>query len=248
MKIILSFLLLFSSMLLPAQIVEKSTVFKEAPRGKDLFQLEGGLEVYTEASGTEGWYRATRLVYLPLQTLQADQTIPAGQSFLNLAGDKIGEALKPLKALAIDTIKGFRSDDRVKVLVEGFLFKTDLADGSMLEQVVGEILALRNRKEQQERWEQVFRDYGAEEDHFEPFDAFAIRKQHASLREPDDFRMIVIFRGSSIYAVMSKDHTVPIEKTKMTEQIEDIRILYFYKPSDAQREVIEEIMFTYLAL
>lgn len=249
MKIILSTLLVSFGALLMAQTLEEKVRLKKSPRGEDLIELNGGLAVYTEASSTDGWYRVNRIAYLPMPMLQEGQMVAAGQILSNEEGEKIGEVLQAVKAKEVDTLKGFRSDDRVRVVLEGFLFKTELADGSILEEEMSEILTLRNRSEQQERLEVLFRKYAADEEHFEPFDAFAIRKEQASLREQDDFRMIVVFRGSSIYAVLSKDHQVEVEKTKLREEkIDGIEVLYFYKPSEAQKEVIEEIMYTYLAL
>ncbi len=230
------------------QKLEEETTILDAKRGAPAFQLQKGERLYSFEPDAAGWYKVRKKAYAPMGTA-SEGVLLAGTKLSNKENEPIGETLAELKLVAVDTVEGFRSEDRLAVVLEGYVFKTKWANNSIPEKEVTQLLAIRNRTEQQEAFAQLWRAYDAEERDFEEFTAHVIRKQNASLTEPDDFRLIVVFRdGTSAFCVITNDHTVEVPKLKDSWEDGDFKISYLYKPSSAQRELMERILFTYLAL
>ncbi len=244
--LLLSFLAVFTGYSLEAQILEEKAQFSEKARGSAIFELNAGEHIYTYEP-EDGWYKARKKVFLKPADV-ADNRLSAGAAFYDEEGAKIGQALEALRLYDIDTLKGFRSDTRLCAVVQGYVFETKIEDGSIPEEEISKILALKNRSEQQERFAELWEANDAESREFEGFEAQVIYETDKVSSEQKDFRLIVVFRGSSPYTIITNDHTVEIEKIKEFVEDGDFKIYYFYKVSDSQKEVMEDIIYTFLAL
>ena len=246
MKILLLLLLALGS--LSAQVLEEKTPILVKPRGEALFSLERGESLYSYQPDEDGWYKVRKLAYLAPSALSG-KTLSAGTVLYNKDEEKIGAILQPVKAEQIDTLEVFRGEDRPMVILEGYVFKTKIEDGSIPEQRVASILAMRNRNEQREAFAELWQEFDAEEREFDRLIAQVIREKNRHIQEEQDFRLIVLFRGSSIYAIISKDHEIEVGKTKAQVSEGPFTIYYFYKPTDSQKKLVEEqILYTFLAL
>lgn len=246
MKTLLLLLLALGS--LSAQVLEEKTQILEKPRGEALFSLERGESLYSYQPDEDGWYKVRKLAYLAPSALSG-KTLSAGTVLYNKDEEKIGAILQPVKAEQIDTLEVFRGEDRPMVILEGYVFKTKIEDGSIPEQRVASILAMRNRNEQREAFAELWQEFDAEEREFDRLIAQVIREKNRHIQEEQDFRLIVLFRGSSIYAIISKDHEIEVGKTKAQVSEGPFTIYYFYKPTDSQKKLVEEqILYTFLAL
>lgn len=219
----------------------------DKPRGADVAQFNAGEKVYSFEPDAAGWYKVRKEVYLPLSAV-SNKEVAAGTEFKNEEEERIGRALADIKLKEIDTVEGFRSDDRVKAIVEGYLFKTKFERGSIPEERISEILEVKNRTEQQAMFEELWDEYEAETREFEDLRAYVIYETNRSTAAEKDFRVITIFRGSSPYAIITNGHTASAPKVKDEWGDGDFKILYLYKPSSSQRELVNEIMYTFLAL
>ena len=246
MKTLLLLLLALGS--LSAQVLEEKTQILEKPRGEALFSLERGESLYSYQPDEDGWYKVRKLAYLAPSALSG-KTLSAGTVLYNKDEEKIGAILQPVKAEQIDTLEVFRGEDRPMVILEGYVFKTKIEDGSIPEQRVASILAMRNRNEQREAFAELWQEFDAEEREFDRLIAQVIREKNRHIQEEQDFRLIVLFRGSSIYAIISNDHEIEVGKTKAQVSEGPFTIYYFYKPTDSQKKLVEEqILYTFLAL
>lgn len=247
MKILIGFFSILLVLNAEAQILEEQCSLADKPRGANIAQFNGGEKVYSFEPDDAGWYKVRKEVYLPLSAVNAGE-VSAGTEFKNEDEERIGRALADIKLKEIDTVEGFRSDDRVRAIVEGYLFKTKFERGSIPEERIGEILEVKNRTEQQAMFQELWDEYQAETREFEDLRAYVIRETNRTTAVEKDFRVITIFRGSSPYAIITNGHNATAPKIKDEWEDGDFRILYLYKPSSSQRELVNEIMYTFLAL
>ncbi|MDR9374668.1 MAG: hypothetical protein RI842_00445 [Schleiferiaceae bacterium] len=230
----------------PAQVLEDKTEVLDAPVGEALWVQEAGTALYAYPA-QEGWYRVRRKVYLPMAAWDGSQ-IAAGTALQNEDGDKIGETRRALTPVMADTVKRFRRKPRLRAILEGQVFKTKLAEGTLPEERLQDILQQRNRRDQMAGYEGLVEDFDLIERSYDGFEAWVLRAQHRSLKEPGDFRLILVYRGSLPFAVMAKGYPISMERPKETWEMQDMTILYSYNPTDEQKALMEEILFTHLAL
>lgn len=229
-----------------AQTLEEKTEVLDAPFGETRWTQEGGTQVYAFPD-EKGWYRVRRKVYVAMDQWNGKE-IAAGAELQNEEGEKIGETRRSLAPQMADTISGFREAPRLKAILEGKIFQTKIEEGSIPEERLQEILNLRNRRDQLNGFERLKADFEMQEREFEEFDALVLRAQHRSLKEPGEFRIILVKRGTLPFAVMAKDHPIHMERPKDSWALQDMQILYSYNPTDEQKKLMEEILFTYLTL
>jgi hypothetical protein len=248
MRLLLFIIFALGLSTLSAQILENNTDILNAERGTASFKLNAGQSLYSYEPSAEGWYKVRKVVYLKMGS-NAEKTILAGTKLYNKSDEQIGEVLEEIKAKELDTIEGFRSGDRIIAVLEGFIFKTKIEDNSIPEQRVESILQNRNRDEQQKQFATLKNDYEVEKRKFDEFTALVLREENKTLAAEKDFRIIVVFRdGTSTYAVITNGHNIAVPKVKDTWDDGNLKITYLYKPSTSQREEIDSILFTFLAL
>lgn len=230
-----------------AQVLEEEASFADKARGKELFTLNKGQSLYTYEP-EDGWYKARKLVFVKAKDI-GDKKLSVGADFYDEEEQKIGKALEALRLYELDTVEVFRGDPRYKAVIEGWVFKTKLEEGSIPEQELSRILAIKNRTEQGRYFEELWENTEAERREFDEFVAYAIKEVNKTTQEVQDFRLVMIFRGESTpYAVISNDHQINVPKVKDRWEDGDFTIQYLFKPSSGQKETIEEILFTFLAL
>ncbi len=232
-----------------SQIIEESVKVLSKPSGEALFSLEAEEKVYSFAP-EEGWYKIRKEVYVDPKNVVDDKYIIAGTTFFTKENVKIGSALVEIKVKEGEKVEAFRGNDRFRAIVEGYLFKTKFVDGSVPEERISEILAMRNRNEQVPSFKELFELYDFEERKFEDLTAHVYREENKTLNEDKDFRVIMIFRGeTSPYAVMTNDHEVTAPKIKHSWEEYDFKVIYFYKPTSTQEELVQDkILYTFLGL
>jgi len=247
MKKTLVLLALLATQLLQAQLTEEKTAFAESPRGEKAFELERGQSFYS-FEGDGGWYKARKEVYFNAADF-ADKEILAGRKLRNKEGEVIGKSILPLKLYEIDTIEAFRGEDSYRGIIQGYIFKTNIEERSIPEEEISQIFELKSRNEQQERFEALWDLTNAEERSYDDLTAYIIREDNRTVSQQKDFRLIMIFRGStSPYAVISNGHSISAPKIKDNWEDGDFKITYFYKATEKQRAVMDDILLENLAL
>jgi len=229
-----------------AQVLEEKAILVDSKRGEASFELMRGQHIYTYEPD-DGWYKARKKVFLKPADVSG-RTLSSGAQFYDEEGKKIGSALTELKLYEIDTIDGFRSDRRIVAVVQGYIFETKIADGTVPEEQIGEILKLKNRTQQQKEFKALWKANQAETREFGDLSATVIYEQDKVSAETQDFRLIMVFRGSSPYALITNGHTVEIEKVKELWEDGSFKIYYFYKASASQKSAVEDMIYTFLAL
>lgn len=232
-----------------SQIIEETVKVLSKPSGEALFSLEAEEKVFSFAP-EDGWYKIRKEVYVDPKNVVDDKYITTGTDFYTKENVKIGSALAEIKIKEGEKVEAFRGNDRFKAIIEGYLFKTKFKDGSVPEERITEILAMRNRNEQVEGFNELFEMYNFEERKFEDLTVHVYREENKTLNEDKDFRVIMIFRGeTSPYAVMTNDHEVSAPKIKQSWEEYDFKVIYFYKPTSAQEELVQDkILYTFMGL
>ncbi len=246
------FLLLFCAAFagLHAQLIEENqTKILDKIQGKPLFELDENVEVFS-FQPEEGWYKIRREIYLDPNEIADEKILNEGTVLKNKEGKEIGRVLSEIQIKESKISEKFRGKERVQAIIEGWVFKTKFADGSLPETRVSELLKIANRSEQQAGFQALFKQYDFEEREFEELTAYTMRERHKTVADEKDFRLIVIFRGETPYAVLTHHHkNITAEKIKTTWEKDDFKVIYFYKPTAAQQSLIQEdILYTYLAL
>lgn len=249
MRTLATFFLAIGCFMLSAQIIEDKTEVLDAKRGVPLFELDSGVPVYSY-SPDGSWYKVRKEAYVKPASLADEKYLAAETELRNKEGKVIGRTLAEVKVVEASLEKAFRGDSDFRVILEGWLFKTAFADGSAPEERISSLLQLKNRTQQQEGFRQLFSDYSFEERDFEDLTVYAMREQDKTLAEEKDFRLIMIFRGETPYAVISNaHHNITAPKVKQEWSEEPFMIWYLYKPTSSQAELIQDrILYTYLAL
>lgn len=233
---------------LKAQELSRQAEVLKSPRGEEVFRLEKGQEVYTYPPDKDGWYKVSKLVYLKPAAVSGREVL-GGSTLYDKDEKAIGETLRTFRLKELDTLSGFRSSDRIKAVAEGYLFKTRIEESTIPERRIEEILNLRNRGEQQERFTRLWDEYDVGEREFGEFTARVIRERNTTVDKESDFRIIVVFRGSTTpYAVITNKHVIDLPKVKAERKDGDFTFRYAYKPSDRQRKTMDDILYTFLAL
>ncbi len=247
MKKILVLLALMASQFGQAQITEEKTAFTEKPRGEKAFELEKGQAFYS-FEGDGGWYKARKEVYFRADDFSGKELM-AGRKLRNKEGEVIGESLLALKLYEIDTIEAFRGEDSYRGIIQAYVFKTNIEERSIPEEEISQIFELKSRNEQQERFSALWYLTNAEEKSYGDLTAYIIREDNRTIAEQKDFRLIMIFRGStSPYAVITNGHSVSAPKIKDNWEDGEFKITYFYKATEKQRAVMDDILLENLAL
>ena len=249
MKKTIAALLLFVSIISHAQIIENDTKVMNKPSGEVAFSLNADQKVYSYEP-EDGWYKIRKEVYVNPNEVVDDKYLNAGVKFFDKDKQQIGEALAEIKIKEGERVKAFRGEDSYRAIVEGYVFKTKLKDGNVPEERISELLESKNRNEQVVGFQELFAEYNFEERKFEDLTVHVMREENKTLNEDKDFRVMVIFRGeTNAYAIVTNDHTVTAPKVKSTWEEYDFKIIYFYKPTSSQEELVQDtILYTFLGL
>ncbi len=238
---------LASGLFASAQFLEETTSVLDKKNGAPLFELREGESIYT-AQPAEGWYKISKKVWIDPSNL-FEKKIMAGTKLMNKEGEEIGHTMTEVKAYDIKEVEKFRGKNLQTAIIKGYVFKTKIKDGSIPEEKVEELLGIKNRRDQIKGFEELFDMYQFEERTFDDLNVKVLRAFNTTTGDEADFRLILVYRSeTSLYAIITNDHTIDAPRVKDEKEEGDFRIIYFYKPSQSQRELMDTILYTYLAL
>lgn len=230
-----------------AQILEEKTAILDERRGDEkIFELHAGEKVYSYAE-EDGWYKIRKVIYLEPGNLPG-KTLPTGTELQNEDGRSIGKTLRDVELQESDTLDPFRGDDRLMGVVEGYVFKTKIEENSIPEKALQNALNEDDYRKKRQMLEDFTNQFDFEEEDFENLTVRVLRETNKTIKEEKDFRMILVYRGSRMFAIITNGHEVTAPKTKAEKHDEPFHTTYFYNPTDDQKELMEEILYTYLAL
>ena len=235
---------------LSAQMTEDNiTKILTEPEGETKFELEPNQTLYAYAS-KDGWHKVSKEAWISSNDLIEDKYLAEGTKLLDKEGEKVGNVIKEMKVSEKRLVEGRRGKDRYVIILEGYLYRTKFKDGSFPERKIDELLAIKNKNTQKEGFKKLFEMYDFEEKEYGELTAFAMRETDKTVAEEKDFRVIVIYRGSTtVYGVLTNGHTVTAPKIKATFEDGEFKGIYMYKPPAKQKAMIEEeMMYDFLAL
>ena len=229
------------------QIMKSLTQFAESPRGEGMFELNAGERVYSFAPDEDGWYKIRRRAWVDQGSIDGKLIAPGSQLYDD-EGNIIGKTITDTKAKKTKKDDGFRASDRILVLIEAYVFKTKFEKLSVPEEKLEAILIIKNKNQQNIGLEELYATYEFEERKFGDLVAFVYQDRNYDLEETVDFRVIVIKRGSGIFAVCSNNHPLSFPKVKVTVDDDPMMTYFFYKPPASMKTQVDDIVYTYLSL
>jgi len=245
-KVVLLALVLIGNLAM-AQYLEEKTSVLDKRNGLPLFELNEGESIYT-SQPDEGWYKVSKKVWVDPANLADGKLLPSAK-LLDKEGEVIGMTLSEVKAFEVKEVERYRGKDYQTAIIKGYVFKTKITDSSIPEERVEELLAMKNRREQMDGFADLFKKYQFEEREFEDLTVRVLRASNTTTSDESDFRLILIYRSeTSLYAVITNDHIINAPKIKDEWEEDSFRIIYFYKPTPRQRELMDTILYTYMAL
>lgn len=232
-----------------AQLLEDDTKVLNKIQGEAIFSLKAEQAIFTY-DPEDGWFKIRKEIYVDPAMVVDNKVISSGAKLVNKQGDEIGQTLAEIKVKEGEVITAYRSDDRFRAIIEGYVFKTKIKDDTRPEDIISSLLAEKSRTVKEEGFKEFFLEYKFEERKFEDLTAYAYKEQNKTLSEDPDFRVIVVFRGAgNPYAVITNAQTVTAPKPKAVWEDGSYKAIYFYKPTAAQAELIQDkILFTFMGL
>ncbi len=249
MKYIVATLITLFAITGNAQLIEETTKVLNKIQGEPIFSLNADQSIFT-FDPEDGWFKIRKEIYVDPALVADKKVISSGATLTDKEGNEVGATIEEVKVKEGEIVKGYRSKDRFRAIIEGYIFKTKIKDDTRPEDIITKLLAEKSRTVKEEGFTELFRSYGFEERTFEDLTAFAYREQNKTLSEDKDFRVIVVFRGpGNPYAVITNNQTVTAEKLKTTWEDGSYKVIYFYKPTAAQAELIQDkILYTFMGL
>ncbi len=231
------------------QLLEDDTKVLDKIQGEAIFSLNAEEAIFT-FDPEDGWFKIRKEIYVDPALVVDKKVISSGASLVNKEGLEIGKTLAEVKVKEGELITAYRSKDRFRAIIEGYVFKTKIKDDTRPEDIITSLLAEKSRTVKEEGFKEFFLEYKFEERKFDDLTAYAYRELNKTLSEDNDFRVIVVFRGAgNPYAIITNAQTVEVEKAKATWEDGSYKVIYFYKPTAAQAELIQDkILFTFMGL
>lgn len=247
-KYLVGIALLVGSMLYGQITEEEKTKVLDRVQGNPLFVLQEGEKLFSYEP-VEGWYKVRKMVRLKLSDVEGKLVNP-GTVLRKTNGDSIGYTMVELRAKELKKVDEFRGKGWYEAILEGYLFKTKIKENSIQEKELTKVLAIRNRTEQPDAFRALAQDNNMEERKFGDLTAYVSREENKTLGEDKDFRLIMIFRNSTMpFAVITNNHSVELAKMKTEWEDGDFKVQYISKPSKDQQEIVQNtILYTFLAL
>ena len=248
MKKYLFLIITLFSLVASAQLLEGKTKLLKADNSdaEALFELNADTRIYTYQP-EYGWYKMRVEAYVA-QVSVSDKEIAAGTELQNKDGDIIGKTLTDFRVKESRLEDKYRGEKRMIVILEGYVFKTKIKEETMPEDVITKALATKNRTEQNAMLEDLYDLYDFEKREFEDFEVHVLREDGKTLNEEKDFRIIVINRGYGVFGIVTNAQDITLPKVKEVYEDGKFKSQFLYKPSAAQKTLMEDILYTYLAL
>ncbi len=232
-----------------AQFLEDDTKVLDKIQGEAIFKLNAEQSIFTY-DPEDGWFKIRKEIYVDPALVVDKKVIVSDAALTDKEGAEIGKTLAEVKVKEGEIVKVYRGKDRFRAIIEGYIFKTKIKDDTRPEDIISSLLAEKSRSVKEDGFTSFFREYKFEERRFEDLTAYALREENKTLSEDKNFRVIVVFRGAgNPYAVITNDQTVVASKLKSTWEDGSYKAIYFYKPTAAQAELVQdEILYTFMGL
>ncbi|GGH67838.1 hypothetical protein [Phaeocystidibacter marisrubri] len=245
-KYTLLFLLTTFCFTAQAQFIKNTGEIKDAVDGKTLFTLEDKTFIYAEVSEPL-WYEISKRVVFDVAGLTADSTLSKGTVLYNDDLEPIGEVQAEVEVIQITPYDGFRKDEYRIGIVKGFCSTFDTYTNSLPESAISD--ALEGRGQQAQLLSEVMSQFDWEEETYGQYTASILRNydENNYVRNVP-FRIIIIWRGSNIMAILSQKDYIDGNKSKDQTRIieESVYCTWFQRPNARLLEEIENIAFDYI--
>ncbi len=218
----------------------------DAPAGKSVFSLKDSSRFCAFPSNSE-WVKVAIKVYVKNTDL-VDGELVADAELLNESRQVIATSLQNMKVSQTAMAEGRKFKGMSRVVVEGVIHKTRLQRNTVPEWELADLLSVKMRSEQDERMNRLFESQKFEKRESDEFVFMVKRQDECTLEDEAPFRIIVVLRGSTVFAVLTNGTHFSGPKVKETRLEGQVEFVYFQKASPKVHEAISEMMYNYLPL
>lgn len=231
---------------LNAQLIEGPEKVLDTILGQPRFELKDSLLVYTYAP-VEDWYRLSVVVLVKDEDL-SDKTITSGAELFDEEGKPVGTMLAETEALETKKVDKRAYRKKTFVRLEGWLYRTKFHRNSIPEQRLASVLNARKKTGQNQAIEEMLETNGFSKHEYDDYLLWVRTEENLSLESEKDFRMILVYRGSSLFCVITNRQEFEPGKYKDLKTEGPYTFTYFQRAPDKIHEQIRDLMYNHVAL
>lgn len=238
-----SFLLSYSG---SAQLIEGPENVLDSVLGKPVFELKDSLRVYTYQP-MDNWYRLSVVAVVKNEDLQGT-TLSAGATLEDAEGEPIGKTLAEIEVKETKTVDKRAYRKKTFVRLEGWLYRTKFHRNTIPEERLAAIFNARKKAGQTSAIEEMVEVNGFEKFEEGDYLLYVKSEENVSLETEKDFRMILVYRGSSLFCVITNRQEFEPGKYKDLKKEGPYTFTYFQRAPDKIHEEIRDLMYDHVAL
>lgn len=246
MRILVLFFGILLSVSGSAQLIEGPENVLDTILGKPLFELKDSLRVYTYQP-EENWYRLSVVALVKNEDLQGN-TLAAGAVLEDSEGEPIGKTLVELEVKETKTVDKRAYRKKTFVRLEGWLYRTKFHRNSIPEERLASIFNARKKAGQTAAIEEMVEINGFQKFEEGDYLLYVKSEENVSLEVEKDFRMIIVYRGSSLFCVITNRQEFEPGKYKDLKKEGPYTFTYFQRAPDKVHEEIRDLMYAHVAL
>lgn len=236
----------FSQLPTFAQYIKQTGEIVDEVDGNPLFTLEDRTFVYSEKSEAL-WFHISKKVAFKMSDLSADSTLSHGAILYDQDLEEIGRVKSEVKVIQVTGMNGIRRSDYRWGIVKGYCSTFDTYTNSRPEDAITD--ALEGRGQHAQLLSEVMANYPWESDNSSNYSISVLRNEDENnFNENPPYRIILVWRGSTLMAIISPKEYIRGNKSKSESKIvEDTQFAtWFQRPNDRLIAEIESIVFNYL--
>lgn len=227
------------------QFVKDNQAFVDAEgASNEIFKLNDSVAVFTYPIHNN-WYKISTILLVETGLFnKEDSLIAANSTLYNAQGDAVGLVLKDCLALEYKKAKGRKVKHLTQVRIEGWCFYTKIYPNHIPEVQLLKLLNGRrvNLEDQLFEMKEAFR---LEQKTVGDYTAYAFLRYNAEMHPKPDFQYLVILRGGSAFAVVSRERYLDLDKIKFQKEEWDFFISFYQKPNAEAEKAAIDLAYTF---
>lgn len=235
---------------LHAQLLNANTeIFHSDDKSKVAFKVNKELEVYSQPKDKSGWF-AVRMIVLVEKASVSEEDLLASESFIfDLDGEKIGATVNEITLLEKAKAQGRKNNDKWMTVIEGQVFKTKFARGTVPEIAFQDLFTSGKRGMMARQVDDYIDEHRLIREDIGEYSFYPIYRENHALKRDKDFKILLVYKkGGSFYGIVTHDFPldIPAKTTKEDHPI----YMYFpvMKANDRDLNEIFELVFDFIAL
>lgn len=162
-------ILIFSSSLIKAELIDGPANIREEPDGKVILSLNSDSVIGCHGIAKKGWYRIGITVYVKESSLTEDEKIKKDQILYDKNGNAIGKTTDIICPVEWEDFKYIKDKGMYYCVINGYTYQDNVKPSSLLENLVADIIRTKKQEITISNYREIFlvEEYG-----YEFFDLF----------------------------------------------------------------------------